>query len=303
MSDATPTLDPDAVTPVGSDASPLTAGQMLKAAREGAGMHIGALSVALKVPVRKLELLEADAHDQLPGATFTRALAKSVCRVLKIDPSPVLAQMPDRQDAGLDHAVIGGVRREAFAAAVNHTKPVSWGSQLPKPVVAAALVLVLAAGGLWLLPPVSSWSLGSMLESPLEPSTNAAKPESGAASAATPPVEVSKPVADPAAAVTVADAAMVSRAPVAALTSAQSVAADAALQLRTTAPSWIEVRDVSGAVLYTGTVLPGVPASVDLKGPAQLVVGNAASTDVIWRGRQLDVASAARDNVARIELK
>ena len=53
-------------------ASPLSpsAGMLLRQAREAAGVHIGALSVSLKVPVKKLEALEADRHDLLPDAVF-----------------------------------------------------------------------------------------------------------------------------------------------------------------------------------------------------------------------------------------
>ena len=66
----------------------------MRQAREAAGMHIGALSVALKVPVKKLEALEADQHDQLPDAVFVRALAASVCKILKTNPAPVLELLP-----------------------------------------------------------------------------------------------------------------------------------------------------------------------------------------------------------------
>ena len=66
-----------------------SAGTLLRQAREAAGMHIGALSVSLKVPVKKLEALEADRLDLLPDAVFARALAASVCRTLKADPGPI----------------------------------------------------------------------------------------------------------------------------------------------------------------------------------------------------------------------
>jgi cytoskeleton protein RodZ len=71
-----------------------TAGQILKGARERAGLHVAALAVSLKVPVKKLEALEADRLDLLPDAVFVRALASSVCRTLKIDPAPVLTLLP-----------------------------------------------------------------------------------------------------------------------------------------------------------------------------------------------------------------
>ena len=39
--------------------SDLTAGALLRQAREAAGLHIAALAVSLKVPVKKIEALEA----------------------------------------------------------------------------------------------------------------------------------------------------------------------------------------------------------------------------------------------------
>ena len=70
--------------------APETAGAILRRAREATGLHIAALAVSLKVPVRKLEALEADRLEQLGDAVFVRALASSVCRSLKMDPAPVL---------------------------------------------------------------------------------------------------------------------------------------------------------------------------------------------------------------------
>src|SRR5687768_6625101 len=72
----------------------VTAGALLRRAREATGLHIATLAVSLKVPVRKLEALEADRYEELSDAVFVRALASSVCRTLKIDPQPVLERLP-----------------------------------------------------------------------------------------------------------------------------------------------------------------------------------------------------------------
>ena len=56
----------------------VTAGALLRDAREAAGLHIAALAVALKVPVAKLEALEADNFSALPVMVFVRALESSV---------------------------------------------------------------------------------------------------------------------------------------------------------------------------------------------------------------------------------
>src|SRR6187402_2552453 len=84
-----------------------TAGTLLRQAREAAGMHIAALAVSLKVPVKKLEALEADRFDLLPDAVFVRALASSVCRTLKVDPSPILEKLPQTAAPRLAHDTSG----------------------------------------------------------------------------------------------------------------------------------------------------------------------------------------------------
>ena len=66
----------------------------MRSAREKAGVHLGVLSVNLKVSIKQLEALEADQFQHLPEPVFARALAAKVCRFLKIDSEPVLALMP-----------------------------------------------------------------------------------------------------------------------------------------------------------------------------------------------------------------
>ncbi len=78
---------------VGPVAAP-SAGRLLREARERQGLHIAALAASIKVTQKKLELLEADRFDALPDATFTRALAQTVCRALKIDSAAVLRLLP-----------------------------------------------------------------------------------------------------------------------------------------------------------------------------------------------------------------
>ena len=50
-----------------------SAGALLRSAREAAGLHIAALAVSLKVPVKKLEALEQDRMDLLPDADWLPA--------------------------------------------------------------------------------------------------------------------------------------------------------------------------------------------------------------------------------------
>ena len=127
----------------------------LREAREATGLHIAALAAALKVPVKKLEALEAGRFDELPDMTFARALASSACRHLKIDAAQVLDQIPHA------HApVLGG-----GSAGVNTPfKPDQGGqtsfalfSRLKAPAVWISGLLLLAALGLAFLPDWNQW--------------------------------------------------------------------------------------------------------------------------------------------------
>jgi cytoskeleton protein RodZ len=126
-----------------------TAGQMMREAREAQGLHVAALAVSLKVPVKKLEALEADRLEELPDAVFVRALASSVCRALKMDAKPVLAKLPGLNTRVLDQADKG--MNVAFRTRADGPAP-SPLANLNKPVVLAVMVLLLAAIVLMLLP-------------------------------------------------------------------------------------------------------------------------------------------------------
>lgn len=136
-----------------SERSASSAGAWLRNARQQRGLHIAALAVMLKVPQAKLEALEADRFDELPDATFARALATAMCRALKVDPAPVLALLPRTRTSEFD--VPPGLNqpfRERGAGAIDGgvlallARPVVWGPLLL--LIAAAAVYWIPAG--WL---------------------------------------------------------------------------------------------------------------------------------------------------------
>ena len=128
-----------------------SAGALIRRARESAGVPITSLAVALKVPVRRLEALEADRYDLLTDAVFVRALASSVCRSLKIDPALILPLLPRSQAHPLS---VEGRINEPFRSseeAAAGRRPVS------QPAVLAGLVLVFAALTVYLWPDFMAW--------------------------------------------------------------------------------------------------------------------------------------------------
>lgn len=288
---------PDAGT-----AAAASAGALLRRAREAQGMHIAVLAAALKVPQRKLEALERDRLDELPDATFARALAQSVCRVLKVDAAEVLALLPPAGAGGLDQ-VTGGLNTP-FRDKPTHAEPAA-AELLRHPGAIAAAVLLLAALAVWL------WPAGPAAEAPAAVEQGAAPadapllaspaPPAFAASESAAPVAAASGAASAPAAELAAPAAPAS-APAAAPPAAVS-ATDAPLVLATRADSWIEVTDGSGRTLLSRVVAAGERVALDAAPPLRLVVGNAGATELRFRGRVVDLQPLASNNVARIELQ
>jgi cytoskeleton protein RodZ len=137
-----------AVPLVTGDASMQSAGEMLRAAREAHGIDVAVVAAALKVPVQKVEALEADDFEALPDPVFARALAASICRALRIDPKPILEKLPGARQPGLAE----GQRRvnATFRPAPARNGGGGAGSRVL--VVIVALLLIGAALLVWLPP-------------------------------------------------------------------------------------------------------------------------------------------------------
>lgn len=306
------------VTDAGTGAT--SAGALLKAARERQGVHLAVLAASLKVTQRKLELLEADRHGELPGPAFVRGLALSMCRALKIDPEPVLAQLPRQGDQVLDH--VAQSLNQPFRDRGAPSEPGEWPRWLSLPVIGAAL-LVAAAALVYVLP-VGFWSslrpVAGEAPAAAVPAAATATPAAGPASAPAvdAPAAPAASAADAAPALAAAEPAAVPVEPPSPSASAASAVIDtvflapkgeaapatagSVLSVRTTAESWVEVRDRNGQVLLSRTLAAGESAGLDGTPPFKLTVGNAAATELQFRGKPVPL-TAGRDNVARLELK
>lgn len=301
-------LPPEVAAPPSSDPAatgPQRAGAMLRQAREQAGLHVEALAVALKVPVKKLEALEAGRIDLLPDPTFARGLAASICRGLKIDPKPVLDLMPG----------ISGERMAVSPPAINARfepdAPASSSSALrgsPSPAMWVVLVLLLGALAIYLWPRMDG---GQPQAEGSEPAATAmgapsAVTESVVPVAPSPAVEPPAPAPAP---VTSAPAAPAASAPVAAASVAASAAsapvkapAAALLQFVAKAETWVQVTDATGQVPLRRNLVAGETVAVSGTTPLAVVIGRIDAVDVQVRGEPRDLSAIARNNVARFEV-
>jgi cytoskeleton protein RodZ len=77
----------------------------------------------------------------------------------------------------------------------------------------------------------------------------------------------------------------------------------APLIVRVRAESWVEVVDGTGKALVARNVAAGEALSLNGALPLRVKIGNAAATEVFFRGDNIDLSTQSKDNVARLELK
>lgn len=284
-----------------------TAGALLREAREASGIHIAALAVALKVPASKLEALESDNYEALRDTVFVRALASSVCRTLKIDPTPVLSLLPQSKTPNLFPA------NAALNAPVNrHIGKSSLIAAKSRSVTFVVLALLVGAGAVFLLPhqqggdeAVLPAHVSAPIDSPevSKPEAVAVLPTVGASPAKQPSAMELLPVPVASNLNAVPPAAGVAAALTPAATASSAVASAGPLVLRARSESWVQVRDSAGVVALQRKLAAGESVSVVAPLPLAVVIGRADATEVFVRGKPFDLTAVSRENVARFEVK
>lgn len=296
-----------------------SAGRILRTAREAAQVDIAELAAILKVPVAKLEALEADRSDLLQDVAFARALTASVCRNLKIEATPVLEQLPGLP---LIQPQVKVPSRQIFESS-SEKIGVHNGSHLLRPLPLAIGCLLLAIVILILLPYIQTSGLvPTSSENQIAPTTQEPEPdttrsgdlsvdglnvlslpagviaesiENAPSQMATSVSNLNAKILNPA----------INSEPLAlnALQIPAAVAAKDVLVLSTTVSSWVQVTDDKGAIIINTTLQPGTPVSVKRTVPLAVVVGRADVTQVWVRGQSFDIAPFAKKNVARFEVR
>lgn len=280
-----------------------SAGEMLRNAREAAGLHIAALAVSMKVPVKKLEALESDRIDLLPDAVFVRALASSVCRALKIDPAPILERLPHVVAPQFQVADRG--INEPFRDQQNWVK-FSVLDILKRPSALLVLGLLTCAVLVFAIP--SLQLPGWLTASDAEP-TELMPPADSVVGVNAPKQEPN----DKAVGVELVPSAVVnlqsSPTPAAAVASEPIASASGSqtggdlLLVRAKGTTWIQVVDANGAVLLRKTLQGGTTSAVNGTPPLAVVVGKADLAEVEVRGKPFVMTDVSKDNVARFEVK
>ena len=289
---------------------------MLQQARLAAGVEIEPLAAVLKVSVRKLQALEAGQLNNPSEMTFTRALAASVCRQLRIEPGPVLNAWPGQStDAtAVPKTLSNDGTPNAATALPGSAQPTGSRSWL------GVLVVLLIGVGVWMAyqqmqhaserrqarataqptvtePERAETAAPAVVEVPAAPVTEIAPAAGGSVEAApvTPPAVNATQPEEPAKPGPIVNNQSAPLTPAA--------IGNHILVLHALEASWIEVTDVSGARVFTRLMSAGDHVAIDEGGrPLSVLIGNAAGVRVYSRSKALDLTDKARLNVARFDV-
>ena len=258
----------------------ISAGQMLKQARLDAGLHIAALAVSLRVPVKRIEALENGQIDLLPDLVFVRALTSSICQTLKIDALPILEKLPkaalprlNGEDVAINTPI--GVTGDGKGALLSNIVTSPW--------LMGVLLLCIGAAGIYLLPKTSSLAISDSVALPnaIPPSSSSMVSDTTVSAAVSPVVEArnsnvpANPTLPP---------------------------ADSIVVFKASGETWVEVKNAAGSTMFKKLLNAGETVGASGTLPLKVIVGRADVTQVVFRGKFIDLALIAKSNVARFEV-
>lgn len=280
-------------------------GGVLRAAREAQGYSLAEVAQVLKFSLRQLEALESDDYSTLQGTTFIRGFVRSYARYLRLDEVPLLAALEPKAPVA--------VVEVRTVENMNAEMPVMGADGSKRAYGFAAGLLVLGVLAWFFLQeratPVAEGPAAQLVAP--APATLPAEPAAGATASvpAKPAEPVDAPVAGDAAAVALPPP---SAAP--AVSAAETVAVPEPAQAAAPNPnerqmlltfsgvSWVEVRDASNRIIYSGNSTPDSRQTVRGRPPFQLVIGNAQAVKLRYEDRAIDLQPHTRVDVARLTL-
>lgn len=280
-----------------------SAGAMLRAAREAAGLSVDAVAQQLKLAPRQVLALEDGDFAKLPGRTFVRGFLRNYARLVNVNAEAVLAALASSA-APVSPALHATAPTIGELPASDQSRP-AWARWL----IPITLVAIIATAAIYEFTRGGSESRRS-----IQPPPAANEPEPPAAPKAASEAEttLANPLAAPASpAATPASTAAAPVNPAAApVSSAAAPASQAAVPAGGEVPlvltfrdsSWTEVRDATGRVLLSQMIPGGQSRTLAGVPPIELVIGNAGEASLSYRGKAIDLVPYTRQNVARVVL-
>lgn len=302
-------------SPVDSNSAPahVSAGALLRAAREASGMTIDTVAQQLKLAPRQVRAIEDGDYMRLPGRTFVRGFIRNYARLVRLDVESVLSALS-----------AGPATQNLESPALHATAPTMGELPTTEPArhgwtrwaIPLTLIAIIGATAAWEFlhpdsPRVTAKKdaaasapakasapevIGTPLRNPVA-SQQASVPVAAApdklSATETPEAPVVQAASEPAPDEKAGETPAAAAAPV----------ADAPLVLAFRDFSWTVVKDRTGRVLLSRMNHGGTTQALAGTPPLDLVIGNAADVTLTWKGQRIDLAPYTRQNVARFTLE
>ena len=267
-------------------------GEQLRAAREAKNLSAADVAKALKLSTHQVMALEGDDWSRLP-VTIIRGFIRNYARLLRIDPEPLMAeltalQMPQTPVLDLPEGSnttlpqTGKAERRDYAA------------------VFSGLALVVIALLAYFFVPQNFWqaNLLALTSGGKQPAVAEKNTEPPAVNAV--PVQIPKQDSVPG----TAASAVPPETTVQPQPTQQSAAAlpSSGLKLSFSQPSWVEIRDRSGQIIFSQLSPAGSQRDIEGLPPFALVIGNATNVTVQYKGKVVELLQRSKDDVARLNL-
>ncbi|MCK9381517.1 MAG: helix-turn-helix domain-containing protein [Sulfuritalea sp.] len=275
--DALPAEVTEAAVPVESD----TPGLILRRTREARGQSIADVVHVIRFSARQIEALERDDYASLPGSTAVRGLVRNYAKFLKLDATPLLAQLEPAVPVPEADVRPPANMGEAEQPTIFERVPL-------KLIAAGAAILLLALAGYWYASLSGDEGMTRRLLG-VDASSAGVSPNPVVASAVV-------PVLAPAPAVVAGNE------PAGADVTAGSPPF-AGLRVEFDDRSWIEIRDAAQKIVFVGEYPAGTRQNVEGKPPFQVWIGKASGVRLFMGERSIDLKPYTREEVARFSLE
>jgi cytoskeleton protein RodZ len=273
----------------GGSVEAMTAGAVLRHARERAGWSIDMVSQQLKLAPRQVQALEEDDFAQLPGRTFVRGFMRNYARLLHLDGEALLSSLPESDTVpSLDRPTLTPTARTmGDLPTESPAKPSSARWAIPLALVAIVAIALAYEFG---RPLLERGKAELATRSAPAPQKAAVAP---APVAETPPAAAQAPAAQP-------DTAQ-AEPPTIAAPIPPGTETPLVFVFRGT--SWIEVRDAKGTIVLSTMGYPGATHAVGGAFPMDVTLGNAEAVAVTFNGAPFDTSSYVKQNVAKFRIQ
>lgn len=274
-------------------AATLSCGELLKAAREARGMSYSDVAQRLKYAPRQVQALEEGRFDALPGLTFQRGFIRGYAKLVGLDANELvsLLEVGAVRDGGPTTMQLQQI------ASLPATMPARTEGRSAWPWILGMILAVVGIGGYTLYeweaparlvkstatvpappvagtpnPPVASADTADRSVPMPQPSADTGIPGGGGLRSASPPVD-------------------------------GTARGSGKIHLAFTGASWVEVRQADGAVVFSGLNNAGMEQWIDGEAPFDLVIGDARSVKLVYRGNEINLEPYTKATVAKLQLK